>query len=403
MGVFFIDHCGREGGRGNSGFPVEEGSEALENRGFPKSRRCPYWSKRFFVSRGIVFSYMKKFIKLEKLKSGDKVAILSPSFAAPGKWPQVYELGLKRLREVFGLEPVEFSTTKKLGASIEERSGDLINAFQNKEIKAVIASLGGDDQVTYIKNLPFEPFVDNPKPFFGFSDNTHFANHLWLNGISSYYGASLFTQFAMQKRMDEFTVDYIKKAFFEEGEVELRASDVYNDIGLAWDDISKLDTERIYEKNDGWFWDGNQNTEGVLWGGCLESIDEMLRHGVQIPSLEDFRNIVLFTETSEEIPTDDYVRRVYRALGERGILDRVKGVFVGRPKAWEFDKQNSTEQKAEYRKAQREAILETVRQYNKNVPVIQNMDFGHTDPQICLPNGNKVRINSFDKKIFAEF
>ena len=57
------------------------------------------------------------FVKLNKLKKGDKVAILSPSFAAPGKWPHVYELGLKRLREIFELEPVEFPTTKKLGAS----------------------------------------------------------------------------------------------------------------------------------------------------------------------------------------------------------------------------------------------------------------------------------------------
>ncbi len=346
---------------------------------------------------------MKQFIKLNKLHKGDKVAILSPSFAAPGKWPHVYEFGLKRLREIFELNPIEFPATKKLGASKGERSTDLINAFQDKEIKAVIASLGGDDQVTYIKNLPTEPFIQNPKSFFGFSDNTHFANHLWLQGIPSYYGASLFTQFAMQKRMDEFTINYLKKAFFEDGEVELKANEVYNDIGLNWNDPSTLNTERVYEKNDGWFWDGAKNSEGILWGGCLESIDEMLRHGVQIPTSEDFENIILFTETSEEIPTADYVRRVYRALGERGVLKCVKGILVGRPKAWEFNKPNTTEQKAEYRKAQREIILKTMRVYNSDVPVIQNMDFGHTDPQICLPNGGKVRINSVDKKIFVEF
>lgn len=344
-----------------------------------------------------------EFSKLSKLKKGDKVAIVSPSFAAPGKWPHVYELALKRLREVFELEPVEFSVTKKLGASKEERSKDLIDAFENKEIKAVIASLGGDDQITYIKNLPPEPFKTNPKMFFGFSDNTHFSNFLWLNGIPSYYGASLFTQFGMQKRMDEFTINYLKHALFEEGEFELTSSEIYNDIGLGWDNIENLNKERVYEKNDGWFWDGSENTEGVTWGGCLESVDELLRHGSQIPTLEQFENIILFTETSEELPSSDYVFRVYRALGERGILKRVKGVLVGRPKAWEFSKQNSTEQKAEYRNKQREAILKAIRIYNKTVPVIQNMDIGHTDPQICLPYGRKSRINSTEKRIFAEF
>lgn len=343
------------------------------------------------------------FIKLSKLQPGDKVAIVSPSFAAPGKWPHVYTLALQRVREIFKLEPVDFPMTSKIGATKEERSKDLIDSFNDKEIKAVIASLGGNDQITYIKNLPAEPFKNNPKPFLGFSDNTHFANFLWLNGIPSFYGASLFTQFGMQKRMDTFTVEYIQHALFDTGEFELKHSDVYNDIGLPWDDVSSLDKERTYEKSEGWYWDGNTDTQGITWGGCLESIDELLRHNAQIPTLKQFENIVLCTETSEDIPSADYVARVYRALGEKGILERVKAILVGRPKAWEFNKQNSTEEKAAYRLKQREHIMKIIRTYNKTVPVIQNMDFGHTDPQICLPYGSKARIVSSEKKIFINF
>ncbi len=344
-----------------------------------------------------------EFLKLNKLKKGDRVAILSPSFAAPGKWPHVYELGLKRLREVFGLEPVEFAATKKIGASGEERSEDLIDAFEDKNIKAVIASLGGDDQVTYIKNLPSAPFLKNPKPFFGFSDNTHFANFLWLNGIPSFYGSTLFTQFAMEKRMDGYTVQYLEYAFFEDGEFELKPSKTYNDIGIDWNDPKNLNKERIYEENKGWYWDGIQSAEGITWGGCLESIDELLRHGLKIPSLEDFENIILIAETSEEMPPAEYVFRVYRALGERGILERVKAILVGRPKAWEFNKQQSTAEKDIYRQTQREIIVKAVRIYNKNVPIIQNVDFGHTNPQIALPYGQKIRIDSMTRKIFANF
>ncbi len=323
-----------------------------------------------------------EFTKLPKLSKGDKVAILSPSFAAPGRWPHVYELGLKRIREIFELEPVEFPTTKKVSASKEERAKDLIDAFENTEIKAVIASLGGNDQVTYIKDLPSEVFKNNPKPFFGFSDNTHFANHLWLSGVPSFYGAALMTQFAMQGRMDDFTIEFIKHALFDTGEIELRSSDVYNDVGLGWDNLDMIDSVRAYEPNDGWIWSGSETGEGTTWGGCLESIDELLRHASPIPTLDQFENIVLIAETSEEIPSADYVYRVYRALGERGVLQRVKGVLVGRPKAWEFDKPQSTEQKKEYREKQRETIVKAVREYNPTIPVVQNMDFGHTDPQI---------------------
>lgn len=342
-------------------------------------------------------------IKLNKLKKGDKVAILSPSFAAPGKWPHIHEVGLARLKEVFGLKPVEFPTTRKVGASKEERAKDLIAAFEDKEIKGVISSLGGNDQVTYIKNLPKEPFVNNPKPFFGYSDNTHFENFLWLNGIPSYYGGALFTQFAEQGKIHEYTLKYLTLALFEEGEVELEASKEYNDIGLDWNDPENLNKQRVYESNQGWIWDGNQRAEGITWGGCVESIDEILRYGIDLPSLEDFENIVLMTETSEEIPTAEYVHRVYRALGERGILERVKAVLVGRPKAWEFDKQNTKEQKEEYRKQQMEIILETVRKYHPSVTVIQNLDFGHTDPQIPMPYGMKARVDAENKKIFVTF
>lgn len=341
--------------------------------------------------------------KLPKLHKGDKVAIVSPSFAASAVWPHVHELGLKRLREVFELEPVEYPATAKLDATVEEKANDLVSAFSDSDVKGIISTLGGDIQVTYIKNLTSESFVNSPKPFFGFSDNSHFANFLFLNDIPSFYGAALFTQFAHQKEMNEYTVKYIKRALFDEGEFELLPSESFNDIGLDWGDEAQLNKEREYETNEGWSWDGDQNTEGLLWGGCVESVDEMLRHGVVIPSLEQFENIVLMMETSEEIPSADYVSRVFRAFGERGILKRIKGIVVGRAKAREFDKLRTPEERATYRKEQQEAILNIVRAYNKDIPVVQNMDFGHTEPQVPMPYGNTIRIDSEEKRVFVTF
>jgi hypothetical protein len=48
----------------------------------------------------------------EKLKAGDRVAVLSPSLGLPAVYPAPFELGLQRLREEFQLEPVEFPTTR---------------------------------------------------------------------------------------------------------------------------------------------------------------------------------------------------------------------------------------------------------------------------------------------------
>jgi len=346
---------------------------------------------------------MLKFQTLQKLSPGDKVAVLSPSFAAPGRWPHIHELGLKRLREDFQLEPIEYPTTRQLGAPKEERAKDLVAAFENPEIKAVITSIGGDDQITYVRHLPSEIFRDNPKPFFGYSDNTHFANHLWLNGVPSFYGGCLFVQFAKTPDPEPFTYRYLRKALFETETVALEASETYNDIGVGWDDPAKMSHPRIYEPNEGWHWDAIEGAAGHTWGGCLESIDEILRHGVAVPTLDQFAEVVLILETSEEMPGREYVRRVVRALGERGILAQVQGLLVGRPQSWEFGNPLGKEEKQAYRAGQRETILSEFRKYNPRKPVVQNLDFGHSNPQICLPYGRPVSIDPEAQQIKIDF
>ena len=331
------------------------------------------------------------------------MAILSPSFAAPGVWPHVFEIGLDRLRSVFKFNPVIFPTTVDLNASSNDKSRDLVEAFERDDIKGIITSLGGDIQVTYAAKLPKEPFISNPKPYFGYSDNSHIMNHLWLCGIPSYYGGALFTEFAMQVEMDPFTVKYLKSALFEEKEEDLGFSPVFNDTGLDWSDKSLLNTRRRYQPNDGWHWSGERKAEGITWGGCLESIDEMLRNATPIPSLSDFEDIILLLETCEEIPSHEYVFRFIRALGEREILKRIKGILVGRPKAWEFGREKTDQEKIEYCTKQRETIVNSVRRYNPNVPIVQNMDFGHTAPQICMPLGRKAVIDGKLKKVTVEF
>lgn len=331
------------------------------------------------------------------------MAILSPSFAAPAYFPHVYQLGLQRLEKLFGLVPVEYPSTADAKATPAEKARDLESAFADEEIKAVIATIGGDIQVTYVKTLAPEVFRNNPKPFFGYSDNSHIANFLFLQGIPSFYGGSIFTQYAMQGEMDELTLKYLRHALFDSGEIEITPSEYFNDVDLPWDDPNLLAQRRVREPAEGWSWNGSCSGAGRLWGGCLESVDEMLRHGVPIPETDSFESIVLMLETSEEIPHHGYVSRVIRAFGERGILERVQGVLIGRAKAWEFSNQQDAQQKAVYREQQQDTVLNMVRHYNSLIPVVQNMDFGHTDPQIPMPFGSNVSIQVPERKIVAHF
>ncbi len=53
------------------------------------------------------------FTIVPKLRPGDWVAVVSPSMAAPARFPAVHALAMRRLREEFGLERVEYPTTRR--------------------------------------------------------------------------------------------------------------------------------------------------------------------------------------------------------------------------------------------------------------------------------------------------
>lgn len=342
---------------------------------------------------------MQSFTSLKTLKKSDRVAIISPSDALSEFFPWVYELGIKRIKENFGLEIVEYPTTHKQGSELKDRARDAMNAFADRDVKAIITTIGGNDQIQLLKYLDPEVIKANPKPFFGYSDNTHIVNYLWKLGIPSYYGGCVLTQFAMQGEMDSFTEDYLRWAMFDGGPRELSASTKFNEIGLDWSDKSTLNSRREYMHHDGWQWDGSQDASGVLWGGCVESLIAQVSARVFLPTDEQIEGCVLMIETAEDIPEHWIIEYLLVGLGERGWLSKFNGIFVGRPKAWEFNKQLSTEERDKYREKQRETIISTVRKYNSDIPIVQNMDFGHTDPQIVMPAGRLVTINSSEKKV----
>ena len=347
---------------------------------------------------------MKQFIDVPKPKPGDQVAVLSPSVALPGLFPWVHELGLERLQSVFQLKPKEYPTTRQMGASAEDRARDLMDAFKDPANKAVIAAIGGDGEIKLLKHLDPKVFTDNPKPFFGYSDNTHIVQYLWRLGVPAFYGGSIMTQYAMQGGMHDFTVEFLKKALFETGEVEIRSSDAYNDEGLNWADKANLTKTRKLEPNDPWQWDGTADAEGILWGGCVESLVGQLSANKWLPADQDLDGTILFIETAEDLPEPWIVDYALTAMGERGWFDKFQAVLVGRPKAWElFGKEHTKEQKVAYTQKQRETVLKAVRSYNPTIPVVQNLDFGHTDPQLCVPSGRKARVLGSKQKIFFTY
>jgi muramoyltetrapeptide carboxypeptidase LdcA involved in peptidoglycan recycling len=332
------------------------------------------------------------------------VSIVASSAQVVESFPTVYDFGVGRIRDQYKLIPIELPTTRGAGASLQERAQDIMAAFADPSSKAVISLIGGHEQILLLEYLDPKVFQVNPKPFFGYSDNTNLCLFLWSLGIPSYYGGCVLTEFAMSGKMHEFTDRYLRLALFETGEYEIAAAEQFTDQDLSWDEPENLKREYEYEKNEGWFWDGTHEGEGILWGGCLEILGLQLQVSKWLPSPHAVEGTILCIETSEVIPESWYIFEVMIGLGERGYLSNLSGLLVARPKARAlFNKQPPSLERARYRSEQRDLIVREFRRYNKTAPVVMNIDFGHTKPQIPLPFGKLGKIDTKNQKILLNF
>ena len=276
----------------------------------------------------------------------------------------MFELGLRRIREELGLEPVEFPTTRKMGASPPARAEDIHAALSDPEITVLMASIGGDDQITVLPHLDPDLVRTHPKPFFGYSDNTNFLTYLWQLGIVSYHGGSVLVHLG-RGRLHPYSIGSLRRALFESGEVELIPPGEHTDESIDWSTPEALTSAAPIRPNDGWRWrNADQVIEGVTFGGCLEILDWQLAVRRWLAPFEAYDGAVLLIETSEEMPSSDQVYRILRNFGEAGLLQRFAAVLVGRPKAWNISRRTTLEERREYAAAQANAICRALDEYH---------------------------------------
>ncbi|MGW5768281.1 S66 family peptidase [Streptomyces longwoodensis] len=336
---------------------------------------------------------------------GDRIAVISPSAGLPGLFPRPYELGLERLRTVYGLEPVEYPTTRTMGATPRQRADDIHAAFGDPDVKAVMATIGGDDQITVLPHLDRELIRSNPKPFFGMSDNTNLLAHLYATGIVGFHGATVMAALGRPGALHPQTEESLRAALFTPGPFELRPAERWRDVDGDWADPATFAAEPETRPGTGWGWvNADRVVEGRSWGGCLEILAMLLMADREVShDLSVYDGGVLLLETSEEMPSDTEVFRTLRNMGERGLLQRFPAVLVGRPKTWSFQRPLGPEEGARYAAGQREAALRALRAYAPDTMVVFDVDFGHTDPQLVLPYGGTVRVDGPSRRITVTY
>ncbi|MGP3971836.1 S66 family peptidase [Streptomyces sp. 6N223] len=329
-----------------------------------------------------------------KPRPGDKVAVLSPSGGLPELFPLPHELGLRRLAEDFGLEVVEYPGTRTLRTTPRRRAAELHAAFADPEIRAIVSSIGGEDQITVLPHLDRDLVRANPKPFFGYSDCTNLLAWLAATGVVGYHGGSVMVQFGRPGAMHPVTEASLRAALFTSGPYELREVGAYGDLERPWQDPATFEREPETEPCPGWTWhNGGQVVEGPGWGGDVEVLSWLLMADREIGPPEAYEGWVLFLETDEELPRAAEVYRVLRSMGERGLLGRFAALLIGRAKTQSVLEPRPEAERATYRHDQRAAVLRALAEYAPETMAVFDVDLGHTDPQQVIPYGGPVRVD----------
>jgi muramoyltetrapeptide carboxypeptidase LdcA involved in peptidoglycan recycling len=338
-----------------------------------------------------------------KPRPGDRVAIVSPSSGLPGVFPVVFEQGLRRLTETFGLIPAEYPTTRRMDSTALDRVADLHAAFADPEITAVMASIGGDDQITLLRHLDDDLLRANPKPFFGYSDNTNLLHHLYGLGIVGYHGGSVLVHLGRASRLHPAHAASLRAALFVDGWHDLVQPAEWGDEATGWSDPDFATFEPAMWPAVPWQWENaDRVVEGRSWGGNLEIVSWLLAAGRVGPS-EEFAGGVLFLETSEEMPPATEVYRMLRNMGERELLRQFPAILWARPKAWERDRRNPPDVKQAFTADQYEAVRRVIAEYHPAAMLVLGVDFGHTDPQLIVPYGGSIRVDGPARRISVRY
>ncbi|WP_341870616.1 S66 peptidase family protein [Flexivirga meconopsidis] len=334
------------------------------------------------------------------VRPGDRVAVLSPSWAAPAHFPAIHERALRRLREDFEVEPVEYPTTRAAGTP-QQRAADLHAAFADPDIAAIIATIGGDDQITVLPHLHADVIRANPKRFLGYSDNTNLLNYLWYHGIPGIYGGS--TQVHLGPVPDAIHLESLRAALYG-GDVTLHQPARTRDYGYRWDDPRALTEPAPDGPAEPWSWSGPaRSVTAPTWGGCLEIVGWTLAANRFMHPAEMYDGAILLIEAHEEpkTPTENYW--LLRNLGERGLISAAAALVWARPPVGDHEHPVTADAASAIRTEQRGAVLRAVAEYNPQLVVALDVDFGHTSPQWLMPYGGMVTLDGENRTIAAHF
>lgn len=323
--------------------------------------------------------------KPNRLHTGYKIATISLSSGCAGdsriRWK--YDLGVKRLNEL-GLivvpAPNSLKGSEYLSKNPKARADDVMWAFENKEIKAIIANIGGNDSINVIPYINNDCIKNNHKIFMGYSDVMSLHILCYKNGLSSFYGDNLLYPIAEAQGWHPYSKIWFEKVLFHNSPIGL--IEPSTEWTCESTDYENPNYVREYYKNNGYeIIQGKGKVRGRLLGGHSGIM------GLQNTSLkmtaDDFNKNILFIEDIPQFFSPEKAAEFFMWLGNISGLQKLTGIVIG--------KLNQNISFIKHKNAILHVVSETFGLHD--LPILYGLNFGHSSPICIIPYGAMAEID----------
>jgi muramoyltetrapeptide carboxypeptidase len=291
------------------------------------------------------------------LRAGDTVGIVtlgSPPDAG------TIDVGIQTLESMgFNVLVGEhaYSNAGIVAASAMERASDLMNMFENPEVRAIIPTRGGTGVADIIPYLDYDVIRSNPKIITGYSDITILLNVLYQFADLITFHSLLLLNFRPS------TPAYNFNQFFTATSTITAPRPLENPPGMPL--ISRI----------------QGNVTGTIVGGNLASFVDTLGTPFEV----DTKDRILFIEETHEAAS-----RVYRMivhLIHAGKFRDCAGIIMGECAGCY----------ANYGKTYEDIINEVIVPLGK--PLMTNLASGHGVYKMAIPIGAVTNLNTYDNTL----
>jgi len=330
-------------------------------------------------------------IKPKRLQKGDKVAVVSPSYAEAKTMPNRLQQSFVFLKSL-GLEPIlmphaleQDKDLPYLSASPKDRAADINQAFADSSIKAIFCTVGGENCNGLLPFLDYELIKKNPKIFIGFSDVTVLLLAIFQKtGLVTFHGPNLLFTWGSVRNPSVYSVDSLTTMIFGGKNLTFKPASYYSDISFEYTD-EVLEEFSLNQKGKNWKFVKKGKAEGKLLGGGMESI----QHLRQTDFWPNFKDSILFLEECDE--TVALLHQWLTNLRLSGVFNQIQGLIIGKiadkDKVWDDQPQGLGWDQGMFEKM----LLAATQGYS--FPILTEVDLGHTRPMLTLPIGIQARIN----------